>query len=365
MRRRSKTRTIPKREAREVPRRVTDFAQAGLITTLPRLNRTHLAAVEAELLALSERTPIGLVLPCRSADLAQPALAHIASEISGAGFLAVTVLSINGVAPHALPDWARGMTILWNEAGDEAAGGKGDNVAAAFRHLATDTQCAIFAVQDCDVTSFRREDLARLCYAVAHPRLGFRFAKMYYSRATDRLYGRVSRLFFAPLLAAIERVSGRLPLIPFLRSFRYPLAGEVALTRELAMILPAQRGWTLEVGQLCEVHRRVEPREVCEVEGGELYEHRHQPAELALEHMVLELGTELFRQLDADGLGDNESFRAATLITYQEEAALAIRRSGCVALMNGLPFDEHAEQALVATFAKQMADMPLCSKQGN
>ena len=74
---------------------------------------------------------------------------------------------------------------------------------------------------------------------------------MYYSRVTDRLYGRVSRLFLAPLLHALLRVAGHQPLLDFLLSFRYPLAGEVALTRELATTLPASSGWGLEIGSVC------------------------------------------------------------------------------------------------------------------
>ncbi|MEI9895831.1 MAG: hypothetical protein WDN28_18600 [Chthoniobacter sp.] len=130
------------------------------------------------------------------------------------------------------------ITLLHNEPNEDERAGKGRNVRVAIEHLARAGECAIIATQDCDVTSFQRADLARLCYAVAHPQLGYRFAKMYYSRVTDRLYGRVSRLFLAPLLHAVVRVAGHQPLVDFLLSFRYPLAGEVAFTRELAAELP-------------------------------------------------------------------------------------------------------------------------------
>lgn len=39
----------------------------------------------------------------------------------------------------------------------------------------------------------------------------------------------MTRLFVAPLLLALERALGPLPLLAFLRAFRYPLAGEVAM----------------------------------------------------------------------------------------------------------------------------------------
>lgn len=249
------------------------------------------------------------------------------------------------------------MTVLWADRPDAPAaalGGKGGNVAAAFTHLLADSSCDIFATQDCDVASFRREDLARLCYAVAHPRLGYRFAKMYYSRVTDRLYGRVSRLFFAPLLHAVVSVAGHVPLVDFLLSFRYPLAGEVAMTRELAASLRSSAGWGLEIGQLCEVFRHVDPRDVCQVDGGSGYDHKHQPATTALAGMAAEIARELFRQFAAEGLPDDAAFRAEIARAYRRESAHALRRSASLALINRLPFDEAAESQIVAAFAARL-----------
>ena len=44
--------------------------------------------------------------------------------------------------------------------------------------------------------------LARLCYPVAHPSLGFDFCKGYYARVTEKLNGRVMRLLITPRLRA-------------------------------------------------------------------------------------------------------------------------------------------------------------------
>jgi glucosyl-3-phosphoglycerate synthase len=307
---------------------------------------------------LARARPIALVLPCHGRDLEQPAFARLIEELRGAVFLHEIVFSINAVevaAREALPMRLAGLpqktTLLWNE--PSLDDGKGANVRAAFAHLAAG-DCEIFVTQDCDVASFQRVDLARLCYAVVHPQLGYCFAKMYYSRVTDRLYGRVSRLFLAPLLHAIVRVAGHLPLVDFLLSFRYPLAGEVALTRELASALPASSGWGLEIGQLCEVFRRVDPREVCQVDGGPGYDHKHQPAATALADMVGEIARELFTQLASEGLPSDAAFRAAVATAYRREAAHALRRSAGLALINALPFDESSERAIVEIFAVRL-----------
>jgi glucosyl-3-phosphoglycerate synthase len=341
---------------------MADFAQTGLISTLQRLNDSHLGAIEEELVELAREKPIAVILPCHGRDLDRPALAHILGEIRGAKWIDEVVASLNGLDADAL---ARAETlfaelpqrkrILWNDAGEPPSrSGKGFNVWKAFQAIASEGRAAVIATQDCDVASFRRADLARLCYAVAQPALGYRFAKMYYSRVTDRLYGRVSRLFLAPLLQAVVRVAGHLPLVDFLLSFRYPLAGEAATTRELAAELPLQTGWGLEISQLCEIFRRVDPRDVAQVDGGTGYDHKHQPADTALAVMTAEIARELFTQLTLEGLAPNDSFREAIARAYRQEAIHALRRSAHLARMNALPFDEKAEQEIVVAFAARL-----------
>jgi glucosyl-3-phosphoglycerate synthase len=287
-------------------------------------------------------------------------------ELSTAAWLGEVVVAMNGPDPAAreraeeifapLPQETR---ILWQTdagAGEgkldgSSATGKGQNVAAGFKLLCEEGRCEVLASQDCDVVSFQRRDLARLCYAVAHPAMGFRFAKAYYSRATDRLYGRVTRLFFAPLLHAWVRTAGHLPLLSFLLSFRYPLAGEIALTRELAATLPIAPGWTLELATLCEVFRGVDPRDVCQVDGGRGYDHKHQPATEGLVTMAREIAQELHRQLEVDSPATKE-LRALIPQAYSREADLAARRSAALARINQLSFDENAERELAREFRK-------------
>jgi glucosyl-3-phosphoglycerate synthase len=340
---------------------VSDFAQTGLICTLQRLNDTHLAHIEEELFECARTRPIALVLPCHGRDLEQPAFAHLIAELRGATFFREIVFSCNAVEPAvfaALPQrlaaLPQELTLLQNDELHGEPSGKGANVRAAFKHLAGRGECEIFVTQDCDVATFRGTDLARLCYAVAHPQLGYRFAKMYYSRVTDRLYGRVSRLFVTPLLHAVVRVAGHQPLVDFLLSFRYLLAGEIAITRELAAALPVSPGWGLEIGQLCEVFRRADPREVCQVDGGPGYDHKHQPAATALAEMAAEIARELFLQLAAEGLPGDAPFRTAVTAAYRREAAHALHRSASLALINALPFDARAEREIVDTFAQRL-----------
>jgi glucosyl-3-phosphoglycerate synthase len=352
---------------------MSDFAQTGLICTLQRLTDTSAERIEAGLIEYAAAHPITLILPCHAMDLHQPALRGIIDEVAGARFLREVLISMNGweegtsaVARAMFARLPQPHRILWNdgpgamalEGAMAAPMGKGFNVWAACGVVIAEAQSQVIATQDCDVVSFRRENLARLCFAAVHPELRYDFAKMYYSRVTDRLYGRVSRLFLTPLLQAVVRVAGHQPLLDFLQSFRYPLAGECVITRQLAAAAPFAAGWGLEVGMLCEAFRRTEPRRIAQVDGGRHYDHRHQPLgdeRGGLFRMSREIAVTLLTQLGDEGLQFSPSFLEVLRASFERESREALRRSRHLALINDLPFPQEDEQA-VAVFTRALSE---------
>ena len=112
---------------------------------------------------------------------------------------------------------------------DIGSQGKGRGCWIAFGYVLARRQSQVIALHDCDILSYSRDYLARLCYPIANRNLGYEFSKGYYSRVTDRLHGRVTRLFMTPLLRSLQRLAGPHPFLTFLDSFRYPLAGEIAM----------------------------------------------------------------------------------------------------------------------------------------
>jgi hypothetical protein len=107
--------------------------------------------------------------------------------------------------------WAAQQTSTFRPRKVEAAGpgGKGRNVWTCFGYVLASEQARMVAVHDCDILTYHRELLTRLCYPLAHPALGFDFCKGYYARVTQQLNGRVMRLLVTPLLRALERRRAR------------------------------------------------------------------------------------------------------------------------------------------------------------
>jgi len=82
----------------------------------------------------------------------------------------------------------------------------------AYGYTLARGQAAVVAVHDCDVVSYDREMLARLVFPVVNPNFDYRFCKGFYSRITNRMHGRATRLMMTPLIRVLQRIVGPLAL---------------------------------------------------------------------------------------------------------------------------------------------------------
>jgi len=357
---------------------MSDFYQNGVVTVLHRLGESNVERLEAELQRHAKVNPIALVLPSLYAELERPALKRIVTVLGGVRYLEEIVISLDRASAlefrlakeyfAVLPQRVR---VIWNDGAriqdllkllasheiDIGLPGKGRGCWTAFGYVLARRQSTVIALHDCDILSYDREYLARLCYPVANPNLGYEFCKGYYSRVTDRLHGRVTRLFMTPLLRSLQQLVGPHPLLTFLDSFRYPLAGEFAMVKDLAWINRIPGDWGLEVGVLAEVYRNCALRRICQADIAEAYEHKHQALsaddpEEGLLKMCVDITKSLFRNLASEGMVLAEASLKTLRATYLQAAQEAIRRYEADAAINGLRFDRHEERTAVDAFLK-------------
>ncbi|HXF91366.1 MAG TPA: glycosyl transferase [Nitrospiraceae bacterium] len=357
---------------------MADFHQNGVVTVLHRLGRPNIEQLEIELERHASENPIALVLPSLYAELERPALKGIVDTLKHVRYLNEIVISLDRASAlefrlakqyfSVLPQRVR---IIWNDGAriqeilkllvsheiDIGLPGKGRGCWTAFGYVLARRQSKVIALHDCDILSYNREYLARLCYPIANPNLGYEFCKGFYARVTDRLHGRVTRLFITPLLRSFQQLVGPQPLLTFLDSFRYPLAGEFAMVRDLAWINRIPGDWGLEIGVLAEVHRNCALRRICQVDIADAYEHKHQPLsannpEGGLLKMCVDITKALFRNLASDGVVLSESTLKTLRATYLQAAQEAISRYENDAAINSLKFDRHEERTAVEVFLK-------------
>ncbi|MBI4562478.1 MAG: glycosyl transferase, partial [Candidatus Rokubacteria bacterium] len=235
--------------------------------------------------------------------------------------------------------------------------GKGRSAWLAYGYVLARAECDAIALHDCDILSYNRELLARLVYPVANPKLGFEFCKGYYSRVTDRLHGRATRLLVTPFIRALQRMVGHQPFLTFMDSFRYPLAGEFAMIADLARVNRIPGDWGLEVGVLAEVYRNVSPGRVCQSDLSDAYEHKHQALspedpKKGLMRMAVDITKSILRTLAEEGVPISDGLLKSLPVTYLRTAREMMARYQNDALINSLTFDQHEEGQAVEAFAR-------------
>ena len=356
---------------------MSDFFHNGVITTFHRLGEFNQERIEKELSDFSQARPIALVLPSLYREFLSGALPRIMDKLRRVNYIKQIVLSLDKASPDQFKKVKRAfsnnkkLSIIWNDGpgmkrlyklldkNDFSPGerGKGRAVWISLGYVLAVGKSRVIALHDCDIVNYERELLARLCYPVANPHSEYEFCKGFYSRVTDRMYGRATRLFFTPFIRALEKILGYLPFLVYMDSFRYALAGEISMRRDLAMAMRIPSDWGLEVGTLAEVYRNMALNRICQVDIADTYEHKHQPLvpnnpEKGLLKMSVDITKSIFRNLALEGVEFSEGFFKTMRNIYLKAAQEAIVRYENDAAINGLVFDRHTESLCVEAFAK-------------
>ncbi len=359
---------------------MADFHQTNSIATLHRLRSGRLPQMEAELEKYGRQTGMGLILPALITEFERPAMRRIVDDLREARYFSNIVVAIGRATRKQVEEasaFFRGfrspVTILWVEDpkvqevfGElERAGlparvdGKGRTCWLSMGYLLAEGQADVIALHDCDIVNYSREIPASLCYPLAHPKMDFDFCKGYYARISDKLHGRVTRLFMAPLLESLrEHVSGA-AFLQFLTEFRYPLAGEFALSSSLARKVRIPSDWGLEVGVLSEVFQHAGPSRVCQADIADNYEHKHQdlspkdPSK-GLRRMTFDIAGAMLRCLEKHGVRLDPGQLRNVANSYLHHAGAKVRQYEADALMNGLAYDRGEEVGAVHSFGDSL-----------
>ena len=357
---------------------MSDFSQNGIISTLHDFGTKSTSIIEKELLEFSKQRKMELILPCLYSELDGSALPKIVDEISKTKYLDHVIIGLDRAnEKQAKSAWKffkkikTPFTILWNDGPqlkkldqelrkkDLAPSelGKGRNVWYCIgMSIARDSARSV-ALHDCDIKTYDRRMLAKLFYPVVNPLFNFEFCKGYYPRvANEKMNGRVARLLVFPLLTALEKTIGKSDYLDFMKSFKYPLAGEFSFRRNVLPELRISSDWGIEVGILSEMQRSFSPQNICQVDLADSYDHKHQSLSLddetkGLSRMSIDIIKTFIKKLATQGnTFSREKFRSLKATYYRSALDLIdIYRSD--ADMNGLKFDSHTEEKAIELFA--------------
>jgi glucosyl-3-phosphoglycerate synthase len=359
------------------------FYQNGIVANLHDFSygsssENNYKKLEKNLVNFSNNNPMELILPSLFSEINGTALPNIINEINKTQFLNHVVIGLDRSndkefqkAFKFFQQLKTPFSILWNdgprlmELDNELKEkglaprefGKGRNVWYCIGMALARGEASSIALHDCDILTYNKDLLAKLFYPVANPSFNFEFCKGYYPRVADgKMNGRVSRLLVFPLLLAMEKTIGRSEYLDFMKSFRYPLAGEFSFRKNLLPELRIPSDWGLEIGVLSEMQRNHSSNRICQVDLAQTYDHKHQDLSendetAGLSRMSIDITKALIRKLATQGnIFSLETFRSIKA-TYYRVALDMIDIYRSDAKMNGLSFDSHIEEKAVELFA--------------
>ena len=216
-----------------------DFYQTGVVATFHRLGKVDEKKLEAQLWKYSRIRPIALVLPALYTDLEGKAMKIILNVLKDVKYLNQIVVTLGRTdedqfkkAKKILSILPQDVKIIWNDGSnikrlfellkenDLSAGqdGKGRSAWMAYGYVLAEERSHVIALHDCDIMTYDKQLLARLCYPVVNLDLNYEFCKGFYCRVTDRMHGRVNRLLVTPLVRSMKKLLGRHPMIAYFDS---------------------------------------------------------------------------------------------------------------------------------------------------
>ncbi|MBV2121443.1 MAG: glycosyl transferase [Candidatus Thiodiazotropha sp. (ex Ctena orbiculata)] len=362
---------------------MADFFQHGDITTLHKLTERPLDEMEQELSSFASKKPIGLILPSLYSELTGPALSHIINELQHASYISHIIIGLDRATEsefkQAQDFFARlpqRTHLLWQDGArlrsldselqerdlSPPEPGKGRNVWFCMGYALAIEELQAIGLHDCDIVTYSRELPARLLYPLAHPNFNFEYAKGYYARVNEnKLSGRVTRLFVTPLLRALRLMVGPLDYLEYMDSFRYPLSGEFAMSRDLASQVRIPSDWGLEVGLLSEVYRNISHHQICQVDIADQYDHKHQDLSAedrtgGLAKMSRDIAKSFYRKLATEGIQMNQAFFRSLKAAYLRKALDMVEMYYHDAKLNALAFNRHAEEEAIEVFQQSIVE---------
>jgi glucosyl-3-phosphoglycerate synthase len=352
---------------------MADFYQ-NIVPTFTRFENEDLAEMEKSLTKAAARLPVGIIIPALFKDLSSPAMQNIIRELSNMRFISRVYVSLDQGTPQEYQE-AQGITrplkdrvrILWNDSPAVQSviarinevlpvgpRGKGQAVWTALGYALGKSEVSVVAFHDADVLTYDRGFLLRLIFPVV--RLRYQFSKGFYARYSDRLHGRVVRLFYFPFVKALRKILQKMDFLEYMSDFRYPLSGEFATFASIANELRFPSDWGIEVGILSEMYRIVRPHRICQVEITPRYDHKHQDvgqdSASGLARMVGDIARTFFTQLSSSGCILNTDVLRALKHTYMANARGYVKTYEDYSKMNSLrQFDMHQELGSIEMFA--------------
>lgn len=354
-----------------------DHFQNGVVVTLPQLKERPREELEIGLRFFLRERRVLLLLQTDYAAIEGAALPRLGAALHQVDYVDTIVLSLDGAnadqfrwVKESLRDLPVKTRVIWNEGPRMQemrkaltrgriklpTAGRDVGLWLALGYGLHADEVDLVVSHGYATADDQRAILARLLLPVASPGLDFCFAKGYHAQVGEQLHGRLSRLFYAPLIRALGAVLGPSPFSTYLGSFRHALSSELACSAPLARSAPLAPCGGLALSLLRETFEQVEAQRICQVEVPEQRDQALSPdaPRQQLFATAVGLATTLFGYLREDGVALTDAFFRALVTSYRSAAERAVTTYKAVALFNDLHYDPERETTAVEALVEAL-----------
>jgi glucosyl-3-phosphoglycerate synthase len=345
------------------------------VPTFSLFQHENCEAMEEKVWKASAKIPVGVLIPALFRDLSSEAMHHIIDVLASTEYVSKIYISLDQAdfseyqqAKDIVSPLGNKAMLVWNDKPQVAAviariekqlplgvRGKGRAVWTCLGYIIGKGEVSAIAFHDADIVTYDRDFLTRLLFPLMYMR--FQFVKGYYARYDKKLYGRVTRLFYFPLVRTLKDMFGSTEFLDYMGDFRYPLSGEFATYISQARMIQFPSDWGIEVGLLGEIYRLVRESRICQIELTSRYDHKHQqvgsPNEKGLFKMASDIARTFFTHLASNGVSLNTEVFRTIRLTYLKHAREMVGMYESLAEMyeKRITFDFHEELKTVELFA--------------
>jgi glucosyl-3-phosphoglycerate synthase len=345
------------------------------VPTFSLFQHENCEAMEEKVWKASAKIPVGVLIPALFRDLSSDAMHHIIDVLAGTEYIKKIYISLDQAdskeyeqAKEIVRPLGEKAMLIWNDKPQVAAvigriekqlplgvRGKGRAVWTGLGYIIGKGEVSAIAFHDADIVTYDRDFLTRLLFPLMYMR--FQFVKGYYVRYDKKLYGRVTRLFYFPLVRTLKDMFGSTEFLDYMGDFRYPLSGEFATYTSQARMIQFPSDWGIEVGLLGEIYRLVRESRICQIELTSRYDHKHQQVgsqnEKGLFKMASDIARTFFTHLASNGVSLNTEVFRTIRLTYLKHAREMVGMYESLAEMyeRRITFDFHEELKTVELFA--------------
>jgi glucosyl-3-phosphoglycerate synthase len=346
------------------------------VPTFSLLQNESCDAMEAKVLKASAKIPVGVLIPALYRDLSSDAMQHIIEVLTDTLYVNKIYISLDQAnrdefnnAKKIIAPLGNRAILVWNDKPEVSviinriekqlplgSRGKGRAVWTCLGYIIGKAEVSAIAFHDADILTYDRDFLTRLLFPLMY--LRFQFVKGYYIRYDKKLYGRVTRLFYFPLVRTLKDMFGSTEFLDYMGDFRYPLSGEFATYTSQARMMQFPSDWGIEVGLLGEIYRLVRESRICQIELTNRYDHKHQKVgsegEKGLYKMASDIARTFFTHLASNGVSLNSEVFRTIRLTYLKHAREMVGIYESLAEMHDgrIGFDFHEELKTVEVFAR-------------